>query len=77
MAKIRLKIMGLPQTGSLLEEDTLNLENTGEIVQRIESRYPRDYYTFAIFLNGAKLDDESKILHDGDEIIIMPVMSGG
>ena len=77
MAKIRLKIRGLPKTAGFLEEDTVNVENIMEIIQRIESRYPRDYYTFAIFLNGVSVDDESKSLRDGDEVILVPIMSGG
>ena len=79
MAKVKLKIRGLSQTVNNLKEDTINVENIWEIIQRIESKYPRDYYTFAIFLNGISVreNDESKSLRDGDEVVLVPIFSGG
>ena len=79
MAKVKLKIRVLSQTVDNLKEDTINAENIWEIIQRIESKYPRDYYTFAIFLNGVSVreNDESKSLRDGDDVVLIPIFSGG
>ncbi|MCJ7769992.1 MoaD/ThiS family protein [Candidatus Bathyarchaeota archaeon] len=78
MAKIKLKILGSLQRADIAKEDTLNVENISEIIQRIESRYPQDYYfTYDIFLNGISVADKSKNLRDGDEVVIVPIMSGG
>lgn len=55
----------------------MKAENIQEIIQRLETKYPPDYYTFAIFLNGTSVDDKSRSLRDGDEVVIAPVMSGG
>lgn len=77
MAKIKLKIMGLPQRANTTREDTVNVENIQEIIHRLESKYPQDYYTFNIFLNGANVNGKSKTLRDGDEVVIFPIMTGG
>jgi len=77
VAEIKLKIVGFPQRADVLQESTINVESIWEIIQHIESAYPRDYYTFAIFLNGISVDDKSKNLRDGDEVVVVPVMSGG
>ena len=77
MAKIRLKIIGLSQGAEKAKEDTINVKDLGEILQRLELKYPQDYYTFNIFLNGILVDDTSKTLHNGDEVAIIPIMSGG
>jgi molybdopterin converting factor small subunit len=77
VAQVKLKVMGLPERAGFLEETALNAKNIWEIIQHIESRYPFDYYTFAILLNGVHVDDKSKNLHDGDEVVIVPIMSGG
>jgi len=77
MPKISLRVKGLPQTEGFLEEETVNAENITTIIQLLESRYPRDYYRYIIFLNGVKVEDESKSLQDGDEVVVIPVLSGG
>lgn len=77
MAKIKLKVIGLPQSAEVTKEDTMNVENIWGIIQRIESKYPSDYYTLNIFLNGISVNDKLKNLHDGDEVVIVPIMSGG
>ena len=77
MAEIKLRIVGFPQRADTLQENVINAENLGEIVQHVESRYPPDYYSFAIFLNGTSADDKSRNLCDGDEVVIVPIMSGG
>jgi molybdopterin converting factor small subunit len=77
MAKIKLKIVGSNQTTNIQSEDTVNAEKLWEIIRRVELTYPRDYYTFSIFLNGVKENDESRSLHDGDEVVLVPVFSGG
>jgi molybdopterin converting factor small subunit len=77
VAKIKLKIVGLHQTADIQSEDIVNTEKLWEIIRLVELRYPRDYYTFSIFLNGVKENDESKNLQDGDEVVLVPVFSGG
>jgi len=77
MAKIKLQVKGSPQTQDSLEEDTVEVGNIAEIIQLLESRYPRDYYRYIIFLNGVKIDDESKSLQDGDEVVVTTILSGG
>ena len=77
MAKIKLRIVGSHQTADVQSEDAVNAEKLWEIIRRVELRYPRDYYTFSIFLNGVKENDESKNLQDGDEVVLVPVFSGG
>lgn len=77
MAVIKLKIVGFPQKADILQESTIKAENIQEIIQHLETKYPPDYYTFAIFLNGKSVDDKSRNVRDGDEVVIAPVMSGG
>ena len=77
MAEIKLRIVGFPQKTDILQESVINAENMREIIQHIESKYPPDYYTFTIFLNGISADDKSKNLRDGDEVVVVPIMSGG
>ena len=77
MAEVKLKIVGFPQKTDILQESVINAENMREIIQHIESKYPPDYYTFTIFLNGISADDKSKNLRDGDEVVVVPIMSGG
>ena len=77
VARIKLRIVGLPQKADTAKESFTNANNTQEIIQSIETKYPEGYYTFNIFVNGVGLDTKSKDLHDGDEVVIVPVMSGG
>ena len=77
MAEIKLRIAGFPQKADILQESIINAENLREIIQHIESKYPPDYYSFAIFLNGISANGKSKILSDGDEVVVVPIMSGG
>ena len=77
MAEIKLRIAGFPQKADILQESIINAENLRQIIQHIESKYPPDYYSFAIFLNGISADDKSKNLSDGDEVVVVPIMSGG
>ena len=77
MAKIKLKIVGFPEKPSTLQESTIDADNLQEIIQRIESKYPPDYYSYTIFLNGTSADDKSRRLNDGDEVVVIPIMSGG
>ena len=77
MAKIKLKIVGFPEKPDILQESIINAENIQEIIQRIESKYPPDYYSYTIFLNGTSAESESKKLSDGDEVVVIPVISGG
>jgi len=77
VAEVKLRIVGFPQKADILQESIINAENIQEIIQRIESKYPLDYYSFAIFVNGISADGKSKNLSDGDEVVVVPIMSGG
>lgn len=77
MAEVKLRIVGFPQKADILQESIIDAENIQEIIQHVESKYPPDYYSFAIFLNGINTDDKSKNLNDGDEVVVVPIMSGG
>ena len=77
MAKIKLKIAGFPEKPDILQESIINVKNIQEIIQRIVSKYPPDYYSYTIFLNGTSAESKSKKLSDGDEVVVIPIMSGG
>lgn len=79
MAKVRLRIVGSLQTIDVGGVETVDVESIVEIIRQIESRYPQDhYFNFNVFLNGISVSDKSqKSLIDGDEVVIVPVMSGG
>jgi molybdopterin converting factor small subunit len=77
VARIKLKIVGLPQEAYTAKESVINANSTLEIIQSIETRYPEGVYTFNIFVNGVSVDSKPKELHDGDEVIVVPVISGG
>ena len=76
MAKIKLKIIGSPQIAASTKGDTINAKNVLEILQH-QRRLTNYEYDYSIFLNGARVDDESQILRDGDEVILIPILSGG
>ena len=76
MAKIKLKIIGSPQITASTKGDTINAKNVLEILQH-QRRLTNYEYDYSIFLNGARVDDESQILRDGDEVILIPILSGG
>jgi sulfur carrier protein ThiS len=77
VAEIKLRIVGFPQETDTPRESIINAESIHEIVQHLETKYPPDYYSFAIFLNGTSADAKSRYLRDGDEVMIVQVMSGG
>jgi len=77
VAEIKLRIVGFPDRTDVIQESTVNAENIQEIVRHVQAKYPPDYYSFTILLNGISADEKSKILHDGDEVVIIPIMSGG
>ena len=78
MAKVKLTVIGSLQIDDIAIEGIVNVEDISEIIQKIESKYPQDhYFNFNIFLNGIGVIDKSKKLVDGDEVVLIPVMSGG
>jgi len=77
VAEIKLKIVGFPERAEIAQESTVTADSVSEIIRRVESIYPRDYYAFAVFLNGVSVDDNSRRLCDGDEVVVVPIMSGG
>jgi molybdopterin converting factor small subunit len=76
MARIKLKVVGSTKVAGLLEGDTIDAENLLEIVQRqrLLDNYEFDYF---VFLNGTSSNDELKSLNDGDEVILVPIATGG
>lgn len=77
MAKVKLRIVGFPEKTDILQESIINASNIQEIIQRIESKYPPDYYSYTIFLNGKSVTDKLGKLSEGDEVLVIPIMSGG
>ena len=77
MARIKLRIVGLPQKEDTAKESMIDANNTQEIIRSIETKYPEGYYTLKIFVNGMSVDTKSMDLNDGDDVIIVPIMSGG
>jgi len=77
VARIKLRIVGLPQKADTAKESVIEANNTQEIIRRIETKYPDGYYTLKIFVNGVGVDTISRDLNDGDEVVIVPIMSGG
>lgn len=77
MAKVKLRIIGFSEKADILKESIIKARNMQEIIQRIEAKYPPDYYSYTIFLNGINTGSRSKELGDGDEIVVIPIMSGG
>ena len=76
MAKVKLKIIGSFKLAGLSEGDIVNVENILEIIQR--QRLLNNYnYDYTIFLNGVSVEDESKSLRDGDEVVLVPIVAGG
>lgn len=77
MARISLRIIGLPKGSEGSEETSIVVDDILGIIQRIEYAYPRDYYRYIIFVNGIRLEEESIVLKDGDKVVVTPVMTGG
>jgi molybdopterin converting factor small subunit len=77
MARIKLRIVGLPQKPDTAKESMIDANNTQEIIRSIETKYPEGYYTLKIFVNGMRVDSKSMDLNEGDEVVIVPIMSGG
>jgi molybdopterin converting factor small subunit len=77
VARIKLRIVGLPKEADTARESMIEADNTQEIIRSIETKYPEGYYTLKIFVNGMSVDTKSMDLNDGDEVIIFPIMSGG
>jgi len=76
MVKVKLKVVGSLKVSGLVEGELVNAENVLEIVQH--QKLLDDYrFNYTIFLNGVNLDNESKQLYEGDEVILVPIMSGG
>lgn len=55
----------------------IEAKELSEVIHLIRDSYPLDYYTFLIFKNGVKVEDEHERLDDGDEVVVTPVFSGG
>ena len=76
MARIKLKVVGSLKVAVLLEGDTVDAENVFEIVrrQRLLDNYE---YAYLVLVNGTSTNDELKRLHDGDEVTLVPIATGG
>jgi molybdopterin converting factor small subunit len=78
LAKVKITVIGSLQLDNTAAEGTVNVEDVSEIIRQIELKYPQDqYFNFNIFLNGISISDKSKKLLEGDEVVIIPIMSGG
>jgi molybdopterin converting factor small subunit len=76
MARVKLKVVGSPKKAGLLEGDTINAENALEVVRR-QRQLDNYEYDYLVYLNGARTNDELKSLHDGDEVVLVPIVTGG
>jgi molybdopterin converting factor small subunit len=77
VARIKLRIIGLLQKADTAEESIIDASNTQEIIRRLETKYPEGYYILKIIVNGVGVDAKSMDLNDGDEVVIVPILSGG
>jgi len=77
MAQVRVKLGFLSRPNDVRGEKTVEAKNLSEILRLVRDAYPRDFYTFLVFKNGVKVEDEDETLGDGDEVVVIPVFSGG
>ena len=77
MALIRVKLGFLSRSNEAEGERTVEATNLSEVLRLVRDAYPLDYYTFLVFRNGVKVEDEDEVLGDGDEVMVVPVFSGG
>lgn len=77
MARVHIKLNFLSRSNEMNEERTIEAEELSEVIHLIRDSYPLDYYTFLIFKNGVKVEDEHERLDDGDDVVVTPVFSGG
>jgi molybdopterin converting factor small subunit len=77
VARIKLRIIGLPEKADSAKESVIDASNTQEIIRSIETKYPEGTYTLKVIVNGVGVEAESMDLNDGDEVVIIPIMSGG
>ena len=76
MAKIKLKVVVSQTVEGLKKGEPINAENVSEIVSS-QRRFDNYEYDYQVFLNGVKVDDDSKRLKDGDEVILISIAGGG
>lgn len=76
MARINLKVAGSPKVANLVDGDTIDAENILELTrrQRLLDNYEYDYF---VFVNGIRTNDELKGLQNGDEVVLVPIATGG
>ncbi|MDQ1279020.1 MAG: hypothetical protein QG670_280 [Thermoproteota archaeon] len=77
MAKVHVKLNFLGRSDEMNGEKMIEAKELSEVMRLIRDSYPLDYYTFLIFKNGVKVEDEHERLGDGDEVVVTPVFSGG
>ena len=77
MAKVNVKLNFLGRSDEMNREKMIEAEELSDVMRLIRDSYPLDYYTFLIFKNGVKVEDEHERLGDGDEVVVTPVFSGG
>jgi len=76
MVKIKLRVIGF-QREEVIKENLFDAKNIAEVIQHIELNYPLESHNFKILLNGINVDDMLKTLQDDDEVVIIPIVSGG
>lgn len=77
MAQVHVKLNFLSRSDEMNGEKTIEAKELSEVIHLIRNSYPLDYYTFLTFKNGVKVEDEHEKLGDGDEVVVIPVFSGG
>ncbi len=77
MAKIHVRLNFIGQSNEMNGEKTIEAKELSDVTRIIRDSYPLDYYTFLIFKNGVKIEDDHARMDDGDEVVVTPVFSGG
>ncbi len=77
MALVRLKLGSLSRPVDPGGERIVEAEDLSDVLRQMRGSYPPDYYTFLVFKNGVKVEEEDERLADGDEVVVIPVFSGG
>jgi len=77
MALIHVKLSFPSQSKDMEREKTVEATDLSKVLRLIRDSYSLDYYTLLVFKNGIKVEDEDEKLVDGDDVMIVPVFSGG
>ncbi|MFQ6076979.1 MAG: MoaD/ThiS family protein [Candidatus Bathyarchaeia archaeon] len=76
MVQVRLRLSNLSQSYSG-KEILVEAEAVSELLQKMRGIYPPDNYTFIVIKNGVRVADHAERLDEGDEVVLIPIFSGG